>query len=143
MARIVSYDRSVAADRVTVRLGRCVEGGLAPAILAIVDRGVLRRPHLVEGFRAEVELQMEGYPPVSVTFGEEVVVADGAARAPDLRLSGTLPDLSGLLVARLIGGVPNPIDRSGRSAIGMIAQRRVRFQGRVAVLRRFLTTIRI
>ena len=126
-----------------MRLGNRVEGGLAPAILAIVDRGVLRRPRLVRDFRAEIELEMEGYPPVSIAFGDEVVVGDGPAHAPDLRLSGTLADLTSLLVAPLIGGVPNPIDRRGRSAIGMVAQRRVRVQGRVGVLRRFLNTIRI
>ena len=134
----------MAADPRQARLGRCVEGGLAPAILAIVDRGILRRPELTSGFRAEIELDMEGYPPVTIAFQEAyVTVEDAPATAPDLRLSGTLVDLTGLLVAPLIGGVPNPIDRRGRAALGMVAQRRVRFQGRVAVLRRFLGAIRI
>jgi hypothetical protein len=63
--------------------------------------------------------------------------------APDLRVSGTLPDLVSLLVVPLIVGVPNPIDRRGRAAMRIVAQRRVRFEGSLALRRRLLTAIRI
>lgn len=131
-------------DHPEVRLGRLVEGGLAPAILAIVDRGVLRHPSQAAGLQAEIELQMEGYPPVTIAFADGgVLIEDGPAAAPDLRLWGTLTDLVSLLVAPLIGGLPNPIDRRGRAAIGMVAQGRVKFDGSVGLLRRLLSAIRI
>ena len=64
-----------------MRLGSLSEGGLAPAILAIVERGVTRRPVLASGVRAEVQLDFdEGYPPVRVAFaGQHVLVEDGHA----------------------------------------------------------------
>jgi hypothetical protein len=47
------------------------------------------------------------------------------------------------MVAPLVGGLPNPIDRRGRSALGMVALGRVRVQGRLALLRRFLGVIQV
>jgi hypothetical protein len=128
-----------------VRLGRLVDGGVAPAIMAIVDRGVRRRPALTTDLRAEIELDMgKRYPPVRIVFGQDVVlVEDAAAEQPDLRVSGALPDLVSLMVAPLFGGLPNPIDRRGRAVLGMVALRRVRVRGRIALLRRFLGVIRV
>ena len=100
------------ADLVTqagpeVRLGRLADGGVAPAIMAIVDRGVRQRPHLTGDLRAEVELDMgKRYPPVRIVFDEgTVLVEDGASKRPDLRVSGQLPDLVSLMVAPLVGGL--------------------------------------
>jgi hypothetical protein len=77
-------------------------------------------------------------------FAEQGVrVEDGAAEAPDLRVSGTLPDLVSLMVAPLVGGVPNPMAAKGRAALGMVALRRVKVDGRLPLLRRFLGVIRI
>ena len=82
------------------------------------------------------------YPAVRVVFGDPtVLVEDGPAAAPDLRISGELPDLVSLMVAPLVGGLPNPIDRRGRAALGMVAQRRIRVEGKLALLRRFLGVI--
>ena len=127
----------------TVELGTLVEGGLAPAIFAIVDRGVKGRPELATDLRAEVELNLGApYPAVRVLFGDPtVLVEDGPAAAPDLRISGDLPDLVSLMVAPLVRGLPNPIDRRGRAALGMVALRRVRVEGTLALLRRFLGVI--
>jgi hypothetical protein len=129
----------------TVKLGRVQEGGVAPAIMAIVDRGARQRPELAAALRAEIELNIEErYPPVRVIFGEEsVLVEDGSASEPDLRVSGSLPDLVSLMVAPLVGGLPNPINRQGRTALGIVAQRRVRLEGRWALLRKFLAVIQI
>jgi hypothetical protein len=126
-----------------VHLGTLVEGGIAPAIFAIVERGVHARPGLAGDLRAEVELNLgEPYPAVRVVFGEPaVLVEDGPAVEPDLRISGELPDLVSLMVAPLVGGVPNPMDRRGRAALGMVAQGRVRVEGKLALLRRFLGVI--
>ncbi len=50
--------------------------------MAIVERGVQRRPDQARALRLEVELQMEeSYPPVRIVFGEDgVLVEDGPAR---------------------------------------------------------------
>jgi hypothetical protein len=137
------YDQWALQEQPTVELGTLLEGGLAPAIFAIVERGVTGRPHLAADLRAEVELNLgDTYPNVRVLFGDPVVlVEDGPAAAPDLRISGELPDLVSLMVAPLIGGVPNPIDRRGRAALQMVAQGRVRVEGKLALLRRFLGVI--
>lgn len=128
-----------------VELGEVADGGVAPAIMAIVDRGVQRRPELAQELSAEVELNLaDGYPPVRIVFGDDsVLVEDGAAADADLRVSGTLPDLVSLMVAPVLGGVPNPLAAKGRAALGMVALRRVRVEGNLVLLRRFLGVIRI
>ncbi|HUB03764.1 MAG TPA: hypothetical protein VMA76_01785, partial [Solirubrobacteraceae bacterium] len=128
-----------------VRLGTLVEGGLAPAIMAIVDRGVQRRPAQARALRLEVELRIEErYPPVRIVFGDDIVlVEDGPAPAPGLRITGTLPDLAALMVAPLVGGLPNPIDARGRAAVRMFASRRVRIEGRMGAMRSFLSVVRL
>ena len=133
------------ADAPEVGLGALAEGGLAPAIMAIVERGVKRRPHRARALRIEVEVRMEeSYPPVRIAFGDdEVLVEDGPAQAPALRVSGALPDLVALLVAPLLGGVPSPIDARGRAALGMFASRRVRIEGGLGLMRSFLGVVRL
>jgi hypothetical protein len=128
-----------------VRLGALREGGLAPAIMVIVERGVQRRPVQARELRLEVELQIEEtYPPVRILFGEDgVLVEDGPAAAPGLRISGSLPDLAAMMLAPTLGGVPSPMDRRGRTAIGLFTSRRVRIQGRVGALRSFVSLIRL
>jgi hypothetical protein len=128
-----------------VRLGTLLEGGLAPAILAIVERGVRRRPGLANSIQAEIELALEeDYPPVRIVFGERLVlVEDGPALAPDIRVEGTLSDLISLMVTPLLGGVPNPIDSRGRAALGKVALGRVRVEGRISLMRRLLGVIRV
>ncbi len=128
-----------------VELGRLVEGGLAPAILAVVERGIRHRPALAAQLQAEVELCSGGeYPPVRIDFGERPIrVEDGPADAPDLRITGSLPDLVSLMVAPSVGGVPVPVGARGRAALSLVAFRRVRIEGRLGLTRRFLTLIRI
>jgi hypothetical protein len=128
-----------------VRLGRIERGGLAPAIVAIVERGVRRRPSLAAGIHAEIQLEFEeGYPPVRVVFADRnVLVEDGRATSPDLRVTGTLPDLISLMVTPLLGGLPNPMNARGRAALGMVVLRRVRFEGRLGLMRRLIRVIRV
>jgi hypothetical protein len=132
-------------DAPEVRLGALAEGGLAPAIMAIVERGVKLRPARARALGVEVELRMEEhYPPVRIVFDQELVlVEDGPGHAPALRISGALSDLVALLVAPLLGGVPSPIDARGRAALGMFASRRVRIQGGIGLMRSFLAVIRL
>jgi hypothetical protein len=128
-----------------VRLGALADGGVAPAIMAIVERGVRRRPSLASGLQAEIELNLEeGYPPVRIVFGDRVVlVEDGPAVAADIRVKGSLPDLISLMVTPLWGGLPNPINARGRAALGMVALGRVRIEGRIGLMRRLISVIRI
>jgi hypothetical protein len=128
-----------------VELGALEDGGLAPAIMAIIERGVRRRPALAHTLIAEVELAIaEPYPPVRIAFGEDLVlIEDGPATAPDLRITGSLGDLVSLMVAPLVRGVPSPINARGRAALTMVAQRRVRVDGRLALMRKFLQIIRV
>jgi hypothetical protein len=118
---------------------------MAPAIMAIVERGVRRRPSLAAGIHAEIQLAFEeGYPPVRVAFADRtVLVEDGQAAAPDLRVEGALPDLISLMVTPLLGGLPNPINARGRAALGMVVLRRVRFEGRLGLMRRLIRVIRV
>jgi hypothetical protein len=142
---MVGFSQPAGGDAPEVRLGALAEGGLAPAIMAIVERGVTRRPDRARALGIEVELRIdESYPPVRIVFGaDEVLVEDGPAHAPALRISGALSDLVALLVAPLLGGVPSPIDSRGRAALGMFASRRVRIQGGIGLMRTFLAVIRL
>jgi hypothetical protein len=113
--------------------------------MAIVERGVLRRPVLAAAMRAEVQLDFEeAHPPVRIVFGEQVVlVEDGSAVAPALRVEGTLPDLISLMLTPLLGGLPNPINARGRAALGMLAFGRVRVEGRIGQMRQLIRIIRV
>jgi hypothetical protein len=128
-----------------VRLGAVQHGGLAPAILAIIERGVRHRPALAHTLGAEIELAIEEpYPPVRIAFGERrVLVEDGPGSAPDLRISGSLADLVSLMVVPLVRGVPSPIRGRGRAAFGLVAQGRVKVEGRLGLMRKFLLLIRV
>lgn len=113
--------------------------------MAILDRGVDRRPALAAAIEAEIELQLgESYPPVRIVFDEQqVLVEDGPAVAPDLRVAGALPDVISLLVTPLLRGVPNPIDRRGRAALSMVAFGRLRVEGRRRLMRRLIDVMRL
>ena len=128
-----------------IRLGTFSEGSLAPVIFAIVERGALRRPAAAAQLRAEVELVTGAeFPPVRIVFGDSaVLVEDGPAVRPDLRVEGSLPDLISLMVAPLVGGLPSPVRPRGRAALGMVALRRVRIQGKLGLMRRVLALIRV
>jgi hypothetical protein len=128
-----------------VRLGALVEGGLAPAVMVIIERSVRRRPAMANSLRCEIELAPdEDYPPVRIVFGDRLVlVEDGPGVAPDIRAEGSLPDLIALMVTPLLGGYPNPMDSRGRAALGKVALGHVRFEGRVGLAKRLLSLIRV
>ncbi len=118
---------------------------MAPAILAIVERGAHHRPAIAASLRGEIELSTGGeYPSVRIVFGERsVLVEDGEASEPDLRITGSLSDLVSLMISPLVGGMPSPVSARGRAALGMVAIGRVRIQGRIALMRKFLRLIRV
>lgn len=128
-----------------VRLGTLQQGGLAPAVMAIIDRGVRRRPDVARSLAIQVELAFQDqHPPVRIMFGrEDVLVEDGPATAPDLRIDGRLGDQIALMVAPVVGGLPSVFDSRGRAALGMVVSGRVRVQGSLGLLRRFLGVIHV
>ena len=113
--------------------------------MAIVERGVRRRPGLALALHAEIELNIDGpYPPVRIVFGDRLVlVEDRPATSPDLRVDAELADLVSLMATPLVGGIPNVFKGPGRKAIGKVVYRQVRVQGRVALMRRLLAIIRV
>jgi len=129
----------------TVRLGRREPGGIAPAVFAMVERGLSRRPGAADGLSGEVELRFtEGYPPVRLVFGgDRVVVEDGAADAAEAVIEGPLPELVRLTTAPLVAGVPNPAHPEGRAAWRALAGGRVRVAGRRSVGRRVLALLAV
>jgi hypothetical protein len=142
---VPAADRNPLEPPPGVRLGSMRPGGLAPAILAIVERGVQRRPVAARSLQAEVELRLdEGYPPIRIRFDQgSVLVEDGQGEQPDVRISGALPDLIGLMASPAVKGVPMPVNARGRAALGMMALGRVRIEGSRALVRRFLSLIRL
>jgi hypothetical protein len=108
---------------ITVNLGSVADGSVAPAIRAIVERGVQRRPELAaEPGRIRLRFQ-EGWPAVLIVLGDRVVVCDNETAPADVEISATLPDLVTLLTTPLAKGIPNPIRREGRTAIGLLRGR--------------------
>jgi hypothetical protein len=64
-----------------VRLGRREPNSVAPAVFAIVERGCMKRPELVDGLRFRAELRLDGgYPPVRLTFMDAVILVEDAPR---------------------------------------------------------------
>ena len=126
-----------------VRLGALLPGGIAPAVFALVERGAERHPAAADALRGEIELRFsEGYPPVTLAFGdEEVLVFDGPAAAPAVTITSSLPDLVHLAAAPQLRGVPNPTNRRGRAALGSLVGGAVRIEGSRALGRRLLTVL--
>ena len=114
-------------------------------MFAIVERGARLRSSQAGALRAVVELTADGHPPVRIDFrGEQgILVADGPADPADVRIQGPLGEIVSLLTTPLLGGLPSPLNRRGRAAISLIRGRRVRVQGSLALMRRFLAVIRI
>jgi len=128
-----------------VRLGAThPEDGIAPAFAALLERGVARSPESAMGLRGEVELRFqEGYEPVRIAFeAAGVLVEDGPADAPEVVIEARLPELVQLATApTTFGGLPNPLDPRGRTAIGRLARGQIRVTGSRAMGRRLLALL--
>jgi hypothetical protein len=127
-----------------VKLGELQNLSLAPALAAIIDRGVQRRPSVAARLSAEIELKVEGpYPPVRIVFSPQgVLVEDGHATDPQLKVEGSLTDIISLMVTPTFGGVPSPVRSKGARAIGKVAFGQVRVEGRIGLMRRLLALLR-
>jgi hypothetical protein len=134
-----------AAPKPAVRLGETARDGISPGIFALVERGVERRRALAGDMRGRIELRFaEEFSPVRLSFApNEVVVEDGSWEDPDLLVAGRLPDIVQLATAPLMGGIPNPVASSGRTALVGIARKRVTISGRRALARQLLQLLRL
>ena len=128
------------AEARPLRLGVVADDGIAASIYGLVERGIQRRPAVARQIHGEIELRFEEeLSPVRLRFDPETVtVEDGPARQPDLVISGRLPHVVALTTAPLVGGVPNPVNRRGRTALARVANRRVRVVGSRALGRKLL-----
>ncbi len=125
------------AHSITVNLGSVADGSVAPAIRAIVERGAQRRPHLTtEPGRVRLRFK-EGWPAVLIVLGEDLIVCDDESSPADVEITATLPDLVALITSPLTRGVPNPMRREGRAAIGLL-RGRVEIDGLRTTARRVL-----
>lgn len=137
------------ANAPQVRLGAIREGGIAPSVFALVERGAGLRPAAARALAGRVALLVfdEGYAPTRIAFEREQIVvedaADDSGPHPDVVISGPLPEIVGITAAPLVGGVPKLTTRAGRAALGSVASGRVRIQGRRGVARRLLVLLRI
>jgi hypothetical protein len=130
-----------------VKLGHQAPNGIAAGLLALVERGAVKRPRIARELRGRVEIRFaEDYAPVRLEFGdEEVLVQDGNGTrwSPDLVIEGALPDVIQLATAPLVGGVPKPTDKRGRAALATVAARRVRIDGSPLLARRVMKLLEV
>jgi len=128
-----------------VRLGRLVEGGIAPSLFALVERGARLRPELAAGLRGQVELRFnEIQVPVNISFDPGVIVVqDGPATRAALVVSGRLADIVLLTSVPLARGVPRPTNPRGRRALRLLAKKTVRMEGSRVLGRRLLELLSV
>ena len=130
-----------------VKLGHQAPNGIAAGLVALVERGAVKRPRIARELRGRVEIRFEeDYAPVRLHFGDDhVLVEDGNGRGwkSDLVIEGSLPDVVQLATAPLIGGVPKPTAKRGRSALATVAARRVRIEGSPMLARRVMKLLEV
>lgn len=142
-----------------VLLGPVAPDGVATAIYGLVERGTLKRPDVAAGIFGLVQIELlEGYPPVRIQFdGEGILVEDvvdpdrggrtGArrqhGRRPELTVRGSLPHVSQLAAAPLVGGVPSLASARGRSALARFWSGDVRIEGSPLLARRLLKLLEL
>ena len=131
----------------SVKLGHQAHNGVAAGLFALVERGAAKRPRVARELRGRVEIRFaEDYAPVRLDFGDaEVLVEDGNGRrwSSDLVIEGTLPDVIQLATAPLVGGLPKPTSKRGRTALANVAVRRVRIEGSPLLARRVMKLLEV
>jgi hypothetical protein len=130
-----------------VKLGHQAPNGIAAGLLALVERGAAKRPRIARELRGRVEIRFaEDYAPVRVHFtDDQVLVEDGNGKrwSSDLTIEGSLPDVIQLATAPLVGGLPKPTNRRGRTALASVAARRVRIEGSPRLARRVMKLLEV
>lgn len=128
-----------------VRLGRLAEGGIAPSLFALVERGARLRSELARSLRGQVELRFtEVGVPVTISFeASDILVEDGPATQAALVVSGRLADVVLLTSVPLLRGVPRPTNPRGRRALRRLANKQVRMEGSLVLGRRLLELLSV
>jgi hypothetical protein len=131
-----------------VRLGHLAPNGIAPSVLALIERGAQRRPAQAHGIEGKIEIRFEEpYAPVRLTFGSQEILVEDASEdggfVPDLVIRGSLPEVVQLAAAPQLGGLPKLTDKRGRRALVGVARGRVRFEGSQRLGRRLLRLLQI
>jgi len=130
-----------------VKLGHQAPNGIAAGLLALVERGASKRPRIARELRGRVEIRFaEDYAPVRLHFDDDrVLVEDGNGKrwGSDLVIEGSLPDVVQLATAPLVGGLPKPTAKRGRSALVSVAARRVRIEGSPLLARRVMKLLEV
>ena len=130
-----------------VKLGHLADDGIAPSLYGLIERGAMKRPKLARELRGTMEIRFsEPYPPVRVRFGDEEILVEDAhddGVAPDVVISGSLPEVVHLASAPLMGGLPKPTHARGRSALMKVAGGKVRIVGSRGLARRVLKLLQI
>ncbi len=119
---------------------------LAPSVLALVRAGAQRDPAMAAATRGTVLLRfVEGFPPVKIVFGGQVIeVADASdGERVDLEVTGRLPDVLLLVSVPQASGLPLPTNPRGRAALARLADGRVEMDGPIRLGRRVLALMRI
>ena len=122
---------SVADRSPAVRLGATADDGIAPTLFALLERGVERRPEVAATMRGRVELRFdEEIAPLRIAFeGDVVVVEDGEWEDPDLVVAGRLPHVVHLTKTPMVGGIPNPATRHGRTTLARLRRGHLEVRG--------------
>jgi hypothetical protein len=125
-----------------------VEDGVAPSILGLIARGVVREPDLAAEMCGRVVLRFdEEFSPLRIAFRpRSVVVEDGDLRKPDLVIAGRLPDIVHMATVPTLGGrlgrLPDPRQpRGGGPSAGWRAAGKV--EGENALARRLLRLLAV
>ena len=121
----------VSADQIEVRLGARRADGVAPSLFVWVERGVALRPRVARNLRGRVVFRFaEDLSPLQIHFGKGLIeVSDGDVSAPDLAVSGRLPDIVHLATAPNVLGIPNPARMDGLGAILRLSRGKVSVAG--------------
>ena len=103
------------SDAPRVRLGRMVEDGIAPSILGLIERGIVREPELAARMRGRVVFRFrDDFSPLRISFRPRtVVIEDGDLRRPDLVIAGRLPDIVHFATVPMLGGRLRGGERDG------------------------------
>jgi hypothetical protein len=122
--------------------------GISPSLFGLIERGVERRPSVVQSLEARIELRFdEGFAPIQISFESDGILVEDAADdsdwSPDVVIRGSLPDVVQLASAPLKGGIPNPVNKRGRAALARVAGGRVRIEGRRLLARRLLQLLQL
>jgi len=134
-----------ADDHPAVRLGETAADGIAPTMLALLERGIARRPEVVHGMRGRVQFRFEeDIAPVRICFEPgAVTVEDGEWESSDLVVAGRLPHVVELSTTPMLGGIPNPATRRGRRALERLRRGQVTVRGDRALGRRLLRLLEL